>query len=158
MRTQGVECPECGGMFTKVQQSNLDIENNRVRARVCQDCDHLFSTVELVVPGLSFARTQRSRRHDARIVTPQYVSVRPNAASVTVFVVEPKVSDTCRRGHPWTPENTYIHPRRQTRTCRECRLINARERYHHARRKAPESIKAEQRAYWREAWRRRNAA
>lgn len=26
----------------------------------------------------------------------------------------------CKRGHEFTPENTYIHPKRGTRHCREC--------------------------------------
>ena len=160
MKTHGVECPECGGMFTKVINSNLDIENHRVRARICQDCEHPFSTVELVVPGLSWARTQRSRRGRAIITRPQYVRVKTNPHSLTLYVEEPVMVATCRSGrHEWKPENIYHSPKGH-RMCRPCRLENARERYHHARRKAPPSIIEDQRAYWRERdrIRRRRAA
>lgn len=35
----------------------------------------------------------------------------------------------CRRGHPFTPENTYIHPDRPgNRLCRACQALTARER------------------------------
>lgn len=37
------------------------------------------------------------------------------------------MSDSCRRGHPWTPENTYVRPSgaRNCRTCREIRRAKA---------------------------------
>lgn len=28
--------------------------------------------------------------------------------------------DVCRRGHPWTPENTYVQPKSGRRACRAC--------------------------------------
>jgi hypothetical protein len=34
------------------------------------------------------------------------------------------VTDTCRHGHPWTPENTYINPAGY-RVCRACQSVNA---------------------------------
>ena len=156
MKSQGVECPECGGLLTKVSQSNLDVEGNRVRTRRCQDCDHQFGTVEVALPGLSFPRTQRTR-NPMRVAVPQHVSVKQDGKTVVLKVIAPKYANTCRKGHPWTPENIYRPPRTGRRTCRQCRLENARERYHNARRKAPESIKEEQRKRWREAYRRRSA-
>ena len=159
MRSQGVECPECGGMFTRVVHSNLDIENNRVRARVCQDCKHKFSTVELAVPGLSHARTQRSHSQRARVRTPQYVNVKRREKGMTLSVLGPFFDLVCRkRLHDWIPENIYTSPSTGRQTCRPCRSANARERYHHARRNAPESILEDQRRYWREKERRRRAA
>lgn len=158
MRTTGVECPECGGLKTKVNQSNLDVEGNRVRARRCEECAHLFSTVEVAVPGLSFARTQRSHSPTQRILTPQYAKVTPTQTGVTIRVYGPTFAATCRRGeHAWTSKNIYTNPSTGHQTCRPCRLANARERYHHARRKAPQSILDEQRARWREAYRRKAA-
>lgn len=35
---------------------------------------------------------------------------------------------TCRRGHPWTLESTYIRPDTGARTCRVCAADRARER------------------------------
>lgn len=155
--TQGVECPECGGMKTKVQQSNLDVLGNRVRTRYCVDCEHLFATVEVAVPGLSFPRTQRSRSDSALVAVPEHVTVTRLPNAVTVRVVKRTLRDSCRRGHPWTEENSYLSPSGK-RTCRRCRLVNARERYHYARAKAPPVILEEQREKWRAAWRRRRAA
>lgn len=36
--------------------------------------------------------------------------------------------ETCRKGHPWTMENTYVH--RGQRFCRECRRIYSNDYYH----------------------------
>lgn len=33
----------------------------------------------------------------------------------------PRDPNHCRRGHPWTPENTYIKPSVGRRECRTCR-------------------------------------
>jgi hypothetical protein len=157
MRSQGVECPDCGGMFTRVQHSNLDIEGHRVRQRVCEDCRHQFSTVELAVPGLSWARTQRSKRGRTIIARPQYVRVQENTKSVTIHVEDPVEVSVCRSGkHEWTPENTELTTR-GTRMCRSCRREWARDYYHNSRRKAPQSILEQQRAYWREQKRRQAA-
>jgi hypothetical protein len=35
---------------------------------------------------------------------------------------------TCRKGHPWTPENTYVDPRGR-RNCRRCRNAKQQARY-----------------------------
>ena len=156
MRTQGVECPECGGMFTRVQNSNLDIEGNRVRARTCEDCKHLFSTVEVAVPGLSWARTQRPKAGGNSVIfQPQHLRLKVNRQSLTIYVEGPY--SLCRAGkHRWTPKNTGL--RRGGRYCRACSNEAARAAYHNARAKAPDSILEDQRAYWREQYRKRRAA
>jgi hypothetical protein len=38
----------------------------------------------------------------------------------------------CKHGHEFTPENTYIHPKRGTRDCRTCRS-SASQRYQEAK-------------------------
>ena len=43
------------------------------------------------------------------------------------FSAQKARQDSCESGHEFTPENTYIHPKRGTRNCRECqRQSNAR--------------------------------
>lgn len=48
---------------------------------------------------------------------------------------------TCRRGHPWTPENTYFIPRNDgrptSRTCKICRDANRRDISARRRKGAP---------------------
>lgn len=35
-------------------------------------------------------------------------------------VIAARTASHCRNGHPWTPENTYIHPSQGSRICRIC--------------------------------------
>jgi len=156
MKTHGVECPECGGMQTRVKHSSLDIEGNRVRQRDCEDCGQRFGTVEVSMPGLSYPRTQRSKRQNGWVEKPQYVKVTRRDSSTTLHVVKPQRVATCRKGlHPWIPENKVSNGGRET--CLPCRRAAARNLYHHARRNAPPSILEEQRAYWRKQYRKRAA-
>src|SRR5574338_376114 len=115
-----VECPECGGMHAMVKNSNLDVEGNRIRQRRCDDCGHWFSTVEVVLPGLSFHKTRPSQRNGRR--SPQYVRVvRTGDTSVRVELEDVKLLNVCRRGHPMTPDNVYVQPGRGNRSCMTCR-------------------------------------
>lgn len=34
----------------------------------------------------------------------------------------------CPHGHAYTPQNTYVHPRKGNRTCRQCHALNSRRR------------------------------
>lgn len=146
----GLICPDCGGIRGMATQSTLDVEGNRVRNRVCRDCGHRFATVEVALEGLSYHKVRPSTRR-----SPQYVRVTTTGASLRLSLVESAPADVCRRGHPFTPENTYIQPSSGNRSCMECRRDGARRRYHHARRNAPPSIIEDQRAYWRELYYRK---
>jgi hypothetical protein len=37
--------------------------------------------------------------------------------------------ESCKRGHPWTPENTYIRPDTGKRQCRACIALRNQARY-----------------------------
>lgn len=51
----------------------------------------------------------------------------------------------CRRGHEYTPENTYIKPSNGKRKCKECRRIEERELYYQGKRaNSPEWRKGNQ--------------
>lgn len=150
---RGVLCPECGGPYTEVRNSNHDTEGNKIRYRHCQECSHWFSTAEVVVKGFSFHRAKAGDRPNLR-TTREYIKVTTTPHSTVLTVHEAKPINRCRKGHEFTPENTYIQPKRQTRACRICLRASALRRYHYARSKAPESILEEQRRYWREQKRR----
>ncbi len=49
-------------------------------------------------------------------------------------------SQACRRGHPWTPENTYYRPDKPGRMCRACNRINDNRRYVETRRGAAHCV------------------
>jgi hypothetical protein len=153
---RGVLCPECGGPYTEVRNSNHDTEGNKIRYRNCLECGHWFSTAEVVVKGFSFHRAKATSSKTLR-TTREYikVSTTPTSTVLTVHAAEP--INRCRRGHDFTPENTYVQPKRGGRACRICMRAAALRRYHNARRKAPPSILEDQRRYWREQKRRQAA-
>ena len=146
---RGVMCPECGGPYTEVRNSNHDTEGNKIRYRHCADCDHWFSTAEVVVKGFSFHRAKAGDRLNLR-TTREYIKVNTTPTTTTLTVVPAKLINRCRRGHDFTPENTYVQPKSGGRACRTCMRMQALLRYHYGRQKAPESIKEDQRTYWRE--------
>jgi hypothetical protein len=157
MKMKGVECPECGSLNTPSRSSNLDIENNRIRKRECQDCGEWFTTAEIPVPGFSFAKAIPTRSPDKRRVDPSYLRVKHGDKGIAITIVEPRRVELCRKGlHVFSGQNIYVN-RNGQRQCRACRNAGAREAYHNARRKAPPSILEEQRRKWREAHRRRAA-
>ena len=153
---RGVLCPECGGPYTEVRNSNHDSEGNKIRYRHCQECDHWFSTAEVVVKGFSFHRAKATSAKKLR-TTREYIKVSTTPNSTVLTVVPAKPINRCRRGHDFTPENTYVQPKRGTRACRTCMRANALRRYHYNRSKAPDSILEDQRRYWREQKRRQAA-
>ena len=44
----------------------------------------------------------------------------------------PSLNTACPSGHPWTEENTWINPKKNSRCCRQCNRDNAK-RYYHSR-------------------------
>lgn len=44
-----VECPECGSRLTRSRGGGRDIDDQRIRRRVCVDCRLIFCTVETVL-------------------------------------------------------------------------------------------------------------
>jgi hypothetical protein len=71
-----------------------------------------------------------------RCVNPAHLTAREpaanNARSGSPTAINAR-KDVCDHGHPFTVENTYVHPQRGTRHCRAC-LAETRERYERRRR------------------------
>ena len=147
----GVECPECGGHQTAVCNSHRDEEGNRIRLRGCTECGHYFGTVEVHVPGFSFHRAKASRDRWQR-TTREYIKVHRSDKSVKLTVIPAVAINRCRRGlHEMAGENIGYNGRnRSKRYCRACKRQHALVNYHYGRQHAPESIKEDQRTYWRE--------
>ena len=43
-------CPECQSHRNRTRESGYDSEGRRLRAKVCSDCGHRFSTIEVTLP------------------------------------------------------------------------------------------------------------
>src|SRR5688500_8013716 len=56
------ECPECGAQYCKQRQTGADEHGQRIRERVCRECDYRFITVESVVPGVKFSQVDVERK------------------------------------------------------------------------------------------------
>ncbi len=50
-------------------------------------------------------------------VNPDHLEVMPHAEHTRYHAAD---AATCKRGHPWTPENTYLRPDNGLRQCRAC--------------------------------------
>jgi hypothetical protein len=157
-RAWGAECPECGGMFTRAENSGFDTEGNRIRSRKCQECGHHFATVEIHVPGMSFHRAnsiKRGRWSTPRPVkrTPDHIRVKAEGDSLSVTLVKGKRLNVCRSGlHELVGDNVYVNPNTGHRSCSPCRRKAARELYAHKMAHMPPALLEE----WREKDRKRS--
>lgn len=62
-------------------------------------------------------------------INPRHLEVVTNAENISRHA---KKQTTCRKGHEWTPENTYTRPG-GTRLCRECVRAVGRRRFSRSR-------------------------
>ena len=58
----GPECPECGVKSGKAVRSGTDQDGHPVRTRQCRDCGERYTTVEFVVPGVTFENLDVERK------------------------------------------------------------------------------------------------
>lgn len=67
-----------------------------------------------------------------RCVNPDHLTpatVRDNVLRGNGITAQAAAADACKRGHKFTPENTYRRPDRATRSCRECQRERGRVAY-----------------------------
>lgn len=62
MKATSPRCDKCRGVYGKAIDSGADADGNRLRWRVCQSCNHKFTTVEITVPGIPFYRLDVERK------------------------------------------------------------------------------------------------
>jgi hypothetical protein len=75
-----------------------------------------------IAPGLQLDHLCRNRR----CVNPDHLEpVTPLENTRRALALR----TTCRKGHPYTPENTYYHPDGSQKACRTCRREEVRRRH-----------------------------
>lgn len=140
--TRGVECPECGSAFTLARRTGFDQDGQRIRQRICKECDHDFGTIEIALPPeFSWRGTDVSK---GDVAHESYVKKRKRPVEFSrkrkssdriivnlsaIRIEKGKYSEYCRRGlHKLTDDNLYVGPRGDQRICRTCKS-NADKRY-----------------------------
>lgn len=68
------------------------------------------------------------------------VAVNPGDVSVVVDGEIEFVEEFCQRGHPWTPENTYVKKTDGKRRCRACMEMHNRARSQEYRKKVRSKV------------------
>jgi hypothetical protein len=112
-----VECPSCGSILTRSRGGGRDIYEQRIRRRLCMDCDLFFSTVEVpilyadgkpvpfsaLVPDNLIAnrRNQRRRVGYHSMASGRHPYVKPARVRVSVAVQPPVRADGAG---PWSDE------------------------------------------------------
>ncbi len=156
IRLKGVECPECGSIFTNAYRAGYSPEGHRIRTRACKTCDHRFTTVEVAaefiferVDTLSHERAvkrSQSRPRKFRLgPKPQY---RSNDELIVKVTVKPGAKNLwCRkRLHRMVGKNLLVNERGHRR-CRQCIRDYNRERSRLERIVDPDGVRARQRAW-----------
>jgi hypothetical protein len=137
----GPACPECGSTSSNsVERGWSEPEDHFIRRRKCQECDVRFVTAEVVVPteDTTFYRLdyrgREWRRENYRVKYSKTKQRLPIQHSDQLFIkvrVAPNPAlerNICKRGHAFTPENTYTYPG-GNRQCRLCRQVRQRHYY-----------------------------
>lgn len=178
----GVECPECGGLQTGVMKAGLDSEGHRIRHRVCRNCEHGFTTLEIpfpfvfnqldeIKPDNELARLRRDGPQTRFTAVPRtnhaYFTVtysegdqrkgRIAKPSAHVVLHPAAKNDQCRRGLHMLRGHNVISRADGKRRCRECSNAKARTWRREFRQRFPH-LAREQDAIKRDRERARKAA
>lgn len=137
-KIQGVECPECGSLFSSGRHGGYSPSGHRIRRRVCKDCDHHFNTVE-VAADFIFNRVDTSSQEKSRKRSvkrpPKYHTTELRAIRASNDDLLVTVSVRKGRENPWCykllhrmyGDNVYI-TKRGHRRCYACVREARRER------------------------------
>ena len=137
MKLKGVECTECGSLYTGVHKAGIDANGVRLRRRQCKTCGHLFNTIEIPME-FDFYNTDTMREPErVRVarkstdyfeITYSKSHTRTNSdkiGAVRAKLVFGKPSDYCYSGrHRFTADNIVM--KKGKRTCKAC--IREREK------------------------------
>ena len=163
-----LECPACEEPTLTVIGSDADENNVGMRRYRCSDCRKSFTTLEVFFVddegdpdcfnqiALNQRLADREKYHRRVGVRKSY---RPLKATDQITVLQrnpgvltlrykrnPRVSprwSQCKRGHSFTPENTYINTYSGAQQCRSCRRITQKRWAE----RNPEKIRASRKAY-----------
>ena len=146
----GPECPECGSTRRSTcGTASMDTNGNRIRMRLCQDCETSYTTLEVSIP-FSFSGADSLKRgyhgttSPIRRTTDAFMVQRGKVPDTWVIRLKRGVeSNYCRRGlHELTGDNVYLHPNGQ-RVCNPCRRATTNKHYRHRIDRMPAVLKDE---------------
>lgn len=125
---KAAECPECGSLNTPVKNTGHDEDGRTIRARRCKQCNHLFGTVEVILPPeFAFSKTDTYRETIRRSRIAQRSRDRIFVGAIKI--VPGKQTNWCAKSlHKLTGNNLSID-KAGNRHCRACNRAATRLRY-----------------------------
>ena len=157
LKGYGPGCPGCGSIRSVALENGWsEPDDYYLRRKRCSNCAETFVTAEVVIPQerTTFYRLDYRGRHNRRRYyrerksrtkrqLPQLTKPSDQLHISVKVTTQGSTATECQRGHPWTPDNTYVYPGTGHRSCKTCRRETQRLYYEERKAERAAAVRAE---------------